>query len=508
MRIKSLIGPSGVLLLAGSLLVPGLRASEATLVGDVMINSAAPGTNYNGVIPARSLNVASGKPSLVQFDLSAYSPSTAVSDAYLQVFADTVTTGGTLNFTLVTSSWNENTVTYGSRPTNAGSPFGSVSVSTANSFVLVNVTSQVQAWIANPATNFGLEITGTGSTNVVLDSKETITTSHPAQLIINIVESSGPTGPTGATGPTGSTGATGANGSLGPTGATGPTGPTGATGANGTMGPGGAPGANGATGATGTTGPTGATGSTGVTGTTGLPGSTGPTGPTGGTGVNGATGTTGPPGSAGPTGAQGPAGPAGGTGPAGPTGSQGANGSQGPAGATGANGVMGPTGNAGSTGPNGPTGPTGAQGANGPTGNVFSMQTTALSTGATISDTDTHMYYLVDNSGGTQNSAGSGASSGKPATITLPHATTPGRVVVLIATCRTVSTANTCNIATDGNSQSIDGEQIIANVQSGDTIISLGTDSTPSSTQAKASQFTLSLFTDGNHHWYVFDEGD
>ena len=136
------------------------------------------------------------------------------------------------------------------------------------------------------------------------------------------------------------------------------------------------------------------------------------------------------------------------------------------------------------------------------------MQTTALSTGATISDTDTHMYYLVDNSGGTQNSAGSGASSGKPATITLPHATTPGRVVVLIATCRTVSTANTCNIATDGNSQSIDGEQIIANVQSGDTIISLGTDSTPSSTQAKASQFTLSLFTDGNHHWYVFDEGD
>jgi hypothetical protein len=136
------------------------------------------------------------------------------------------------------------------------------------------------------------------------------------------------------------------------------------------------------------------------------------------------------------------------------------------------------------------------------------MQTTALSNGASIADTDTHMYYLVNNSGGTQNSAGPGASSGNPATITLPHATTPGRVVVLIATCRTVSTANTCNVAPDGSSQSMDGQQIIANVQSGDTIISLGTDSTPSSTQAKAAQFTLSLFTDGNHHWYVFDQGD
>jgi hypothetical protein len=477
-------------------------------VGDVTINSAAPGTNYNGVIPARSLNVASGKAALVQFDLSGYSPATVVSDAYLQVFADTVTTGGTLNFTLLTSSWNENTVTYATRPTTAGSSFASAGVTTANSFVLVNVTSQVQAWIANPATNFGLEITGTGGANVVLDSKENIETSHPAQLIINIVESSGPTGPTGVAGPTGATGATGTNGAIGPTGATGPTGFTGATGATGLTGATGATGASGATGTTGATGPTGVIGPTGAIGSTGTAGPTGPTGPPGGTGVNGATGSTGLTGSAGPTGSQGPAGPTGAIGLTGPTGSQGATGLQGSPGPTGANGVMGATGATGSNGSNGSAGPTGVQGANGPTGNVFSMQTTALSNGATISDTDTHMYYLVDNSGGIQNSATAGASSGHPATITLPNATTPGRVVVLIATCRTVSTANTCNVATDGGSQSMDGSQIIANTQGTDTIIGLGTDSTPSSTQAKASDFTLSLFTDGNHHWYLFDSGD
>ncbi len=508
MRIQSLIGPSGVLLLAGSLLVPGLRASEATLVGDVTINSAAPGTNYNGVVPARSLNVASGKAALVQFNLSAYSPATAVNDAYLQVFADTVTTGGTLNFTLLTSSWNENTVTYATRPTTAGSPFASASVTTANSFVLVNVTSQVQAWIANPATNFGLEITGTGGANVVLDSKENIETSHPAQLIINIVEANGPTGPTGVTGPNGSTGATGANGASGPTGATGPTGSTGSTGGTGPTGATGATGANGVTGTTGATGPTGITGPTGATGSTGPSGPTGLTGPIGGTGVTGATGLTGPNGSAGPTGSQGPTGPTGATGLTGSTGAQGATGLQGATGSTGANGVMGPTGVTGGVGPLGSAGATGVQGTNGPTGNVFSMQTTALSNGATISDTDTHMYYLVDNSGGVQNSATAGASSGNPATITLPNATTPGRVVVLIATCRTVSNPNACNVASDSNGQSMDGSQIIANTQGTDTIISLDTASTPSPTQAKAAQFTLSLFTDGNHHWYVFDQGD
>jgi len=160
----------------------------------------------------------------------------------------------------------------------------------------------------------------------------------------------------------------------------------------------------------------------------------------------------------------------------------------------------------------GATGITGAAGANGPTGNVFATDTSALTTGATISDTDTHIYYFVNNTGGTQNSDGSLVSSGKPQTISLPHATTAGRVVVLIAICRTVSSSNTCNVATDGNSQPIDGSQIIANVQSGDTIIlensaDLSGTATPSTTQAQAEQFTLSLFTDGNHHWYLFDSG-
>jgi hypothetical protein len=159
-------------------------------------------------------------------------------------------------------------------------------------------------------------------------------------------------------------------------------------------------------------------------------------------------------------------------------------------------------GNAGATGA---TGPAGAQGTNGPVSDVFHFNTTPLTGGAVISDTDTNIYYLVNNSGGTQGSNGAGQTVGKSISLTLPHAATAGRVVVLIATCRTISTSNTCNVPTDGASEPIAASQITANVQSGDTVISLDDSATPSATQAKADDFTLSLVSDGNHHWYMFD---
>jgi hypothetical protein len=78
-------------------------------------------------------------------------------------------------------------------------------------------------------------------------------------------------------------------------------------------------------------------------------------------------------------------------------------------------------------------------------------------------------------------------------------------VVVLIATCRTISTTNACNVPTDGGNEPIAASQITANVQGSDTIVSQDSGATPSTTQVKAQDFTLSLVSDGNHHWYVFD---
>src|ERR1700685_1306868 len=119
MRMKSLIGTAVVLLIAGSLVVPRLLASEAVLVGDVTINSFAPAKNYNTSTAAETLNVAPREAGLVQFNLSAYAPSTALTVAYMQIFVDQVSLAGTLNFTLLTSSWNEASVTYATRPSKA-----------------------------------------------------------------------------------------------------------------------------------------------------------------------------------------------------------------------------------------------------------------------------------------------------------------------------------------------------------------------------------------------------
>ena len=479
MRIKSSIGLVGVLLLANSLLVSGLFAQNATLTGDTTISSSAPVTNYGS---STTLNIATGNAGLVQFDLSGYSPSAVVNAAYLQVYANQVNAAGTLNFTLVTSPWTESGITFNTQPTTAGSPFTFIGVTTANSVVLVNVTSQVQTWISNPATNFGLEITGTGGTVVVLDTKENTATSHSAQLIISVASAPGAAGATGATGNTGPAGASGAAGSGGPPrvplAATGPSGPAGAPGATGPTGSAGAP---------GVTGPAGSTGPAGATGATGVAGSPGPTGPTGSAGASGA---------AGPTGGLGVTGAKGSTGPWQPGPKAGANWRLPEPRATPAHreprvrtarpglavrpvprAVMGPNGNRRAA-----TGATGnrrvqsvRKGSNGPASDVFNFNTTPLAGGAVISDTDTNMYYLVNNSGGVHGVEapgqqrksclhhiaarhGSGARGGADSYL-------PDRQYQRMRV--------TCAVTDPGN-KAVDGSQITANVQGSDTIYVAG----------------------------------
>jgi Collagen triple helix repeat (20 copies) len=96
-----------------------------------------------------------------------------------------------------------------------------------HAFYDFNVTALVQSWITTPASNFGVELQASGTTNIAIDSKENANTSHAAILQIDL---SGPAGPVGATGAKGATGATGPQGPAGPKGSTGPTGATGPAG--------------------------------------------------------------------------------------------------------------------------------------------------------------------------------------------------------------------------------------------------------------------------------------
>ena len=374
------------LLLAGSIFLPVLSAVDAPVVGDAYVASASPGTNFGS---ATSLIIAPGNAGLVQFDLSAVPAGATVAKAYLRVFVNKITTGGGLDVAVVTSSWSESTVTFGTAPTSAAPFVSNLPLTVNNVFLFIDVTAQVNAWLASPATNHGLRITPSvaqPATSAQLDTRENTLTSHQSAIELTI-SAAGNAGTTGAAGVAGPAGPSGPSGPSGPTGATGPSGPTGAVGVTGPTGPAGAAGAVGSAGAQG---PTGASGPTGPTGASGATGATGPTGPSGATGVTGATGATGP------------------------------SGTQGLAGATGA------------------SGPTGASGANGPTINKFNMDPTPRSAGYTIPDTDTFLMYLVNNTASTH------------ATITLPHANVAGKMVILIA-ANTAASSGITVAAQSGN---------------------------------------------------------
>lgn len=58
----------------------------------------------------------------------------------------------------VTGAWDEATVTWSTEPSVEGTPIGSFVVNALDQYYSVDVTSAVQAWIADPASNFGFEL--------------------------------------------------------------------------------------------------------------------------------------------------------------------------------------------------------------------------------------------------------------------------------------------------------------------------------------------------------------
>ncbi|HLY16909.1 MAG TPA: DNRLRE domain-containing protein [Bryobacteraceae bacterium] len=187
--------------LSASLLIWAPAFAQVSPVGDAYTNTAKPKAN-NGAATLLSVDGAT-EITYIQFDLSSIPATADISQATLKLYVNGVATAGTFNVNYVTNVWSESTINTTNAPP-VGTPIASdVSVTTAeaNQYILVNITSAVQAWLSGSQTNNGIALVANGTFSATFDSKENTTTSHPPELDIAYASGTGTiTGVTTASG--------------------------------------------------------------------------------------------------------------------------------------------------------------------------------------------------------------------------------------------------------------------------------------------------------------------
>jgi hypothetical protein len=203
------------LLLCLTTAFPGLLTSayaQITPSADAYTNTADPTTNYG----AATLLYVNGATEIayIQFNLSSIPTGASVSQATLKLYVNAITTGGTFNIDYVTGTWNERTIKSNLAPAlgAAIATSGTLATTSKNQYILINVTSAVQAWLSGSVANDGLALVANSTFNASFDSKENTTTSHPPEFDIVFAGRGTITGVTTASG-SGLTGG-GTNGTL------------------------------------------------------------------------------------------------------------------------------------------------------------------------------------------------------------------------------------------------------------------------------------------------------
>jgi hypothetical protein len=185
-----------------------------------------------------------GASSFIQFDLSSVPPGVSPSQlnkATLRLFVTGMTVPGIFDVFPVKSAWQEATLSFSNAPPiapTAVAPNIKLSAANRNNYLLIDVTTIAQQWLANPALNNGLALVARPLSliSVTFDSKESTTTSHEPVLELSFSGPAGPSGPQGVQGPAGVQGLQGIPGPQGPIGLAGSQGPTGPQGPQGPAG--------------------------------------------------------------------------------------------------------------------------------------------------------------------------------------------------------------------------------------------------------------------------------
>jgi hypothetical protein len=211
-------------------LLPYTHAQTLPTLGDTFF---APGNASNfGTSPTINVGGAGAYQGLIQFDTSTLPSGITganVDKASLTLFVNKVGSAGAIDINAANGPWTESAVNGTDAPSIGMTVASPVPVTTASSYITVDATALVKAWLNGTITNSGIILTvdpGSPETSVFFDSKESSSTSHPAvlQVTLTATGAQGPAGPQGPQGAKGSTGPAGAQGATGPQGPTGPSG--------------------------------------------------------------------------------------------------------------------------------------------------------------------------------------------------------------------------------------------------------------------------------------------
>ncbi len=185
--MKNLKIQFAVLLLSTLCLLNGAYG-QITPGQDAYTNSADPTTNYGAAV---TLGVVSSATSIqstyIQFDLSSIPAgytSANVAKATLKLYVNAVTTAGSFNVDYVNGTWTEKTIKASLAPALGGTIAASVPLTSSNvhDYVLIDVTSALGAWLNGTQTNDGIALVANSPLSATIDSKESTSQSHPAEL--------------------------------------------------------------------------------------------------------------------------------------------------------------------------------------------------------------------------------------------------------------------------------------------------------------------------------------
>ncbi len=209
------------LLFAASICAP-IIGQEAPPSADTFAYNVTPKSNY-GAWP--QLAVTQGSTAFLQFNLAGLPANATVSKATLRLYVDAVTGTGSFDIFEINTPWSETALNFTNAPAPGPSATGSkpttVTKTSLNQFVLVDVTSLVQQWMSGTLANNGIALSLTSSAGgFSFDSKESPLTSHEPELEITLA-TAGPQGPQGIQGPAGAQGPQGLPGPAGPQGVSG-----------------------------------------------------------------------------------------------------------------------------------------------------------------------------------------------------------------------------------------------------------------------------------------------